>query len=441
MLLLCIRFSNHPRGHIIYPDRFHLQLFTLCLFWFQGSGNSRVRPDDKPENERREALQVPKGVLDFSTGSEEDECEFQKKAVDTKRGGNAATEPMSLLQHGFSRLLERVNGKPQLIKEDSCPSIEESSEEDHENQQGKATSNLPSNPDNHIACLKLQRTASHISSSSESENREEERKDKIAVEQSDESLRRRHPVKKWTKKRWIEDEEGEESPSPSKHRHSELSRKVQKSHQAEAYSAESEDLDMEIMTKNKENTSGFNKGNRRRKWEDSNKQRQRVSVKGRWKHSEDIEMFTSSEEEHTPSKKGKPAGCRIASAQAERSRVKKSGASSKSSSGPKCQTSPTSSEKAGTLDSMLGQVRSYGYLGSFYEISVNVFMFVFKGLVQEVKYSHSNQRVVGGSRAEELISRAAERDVFERKMYSQLPANHIIDNAEVQLLLFSCLLK
>lgn len=59
-----------------------------------------------------------------------------------------------------------------------------------------------------------------------------------------------------------------------------------------------------------------------------------------------------------------------------------------------------------------------------------------KERVQEVKYTHSNQRVVGGSRAEELISRAAERDVFERKMHSQLPANHLGD-AEVRMLLFS----
>lgn len=46
-------------------------------------------------------------------------------------------------------------------------------------------------------------------------------------------------------------------------------------------------------------------------------------------------------------------------------------------------------------------------------------------------YTHSNQRVVGGSRAEELISRVAVRDVFERRMYSQLPANHVLDNIEV----------
>uniref|UniRef100_A0A8C9X0Z4 Uncharacterized protein n=1 Tax=Sander lucioperca TaxID=283035 RepID=A0A8C9X0Z4_SANLU len=52
--------------------------------------------------------------------------------------------------------------------------------------------------------------------------------------------------------------------------------------------------------------------------------------------------------------------------------------------------------------------------------------------VHEVVYTHSNQRVVGGSKAEERISRAAVRDVFERKMYSQLPANHLLGTQEVQ---------
>lgn len=51
-------------------------------------------------------------------------------------------------------------------------------------------------------------------------------------------------------------------------------------------------------------------------------------------------------------------------------------------------------------------------------------------------YTHSNQRVVGGSKAEELIGRAAVRDVFRRKVYSQLPANHILDSVEVHIALF-----
>lgn len=299
-------------------------------------------------------------MLDFTSGSEEDECEFQKNAVDTMRGGNAATEQLSLLQHGFSKLLERVNGNPKVIKEDSCPSIEDSSDEEDENQQGRTAANVPSNPDNHTVCLKLQSTTSNISRNLESKGREGERNDKISVAQSDESFRR-HSVKRWTKERWTEVEEGEKNPTVNKHTYSERSRKVQKSYHAEAYSAESEDLDMEIMTRSKEMTSGCNKGNRRRKREYFNKQRQLISVKDRSKHSEDIDLFTSSEEEHTPLKKGKPAGCHITSAQTEKSGAKKSGQSSKSSS-PKCKTRPSPSERAESIDSVLGQDHSYYYL-------------------------------------------------------------------------------
>ncbi|NWU84596.1 ER6L2 protein, partial [Onychorhynchus coronatus] len=43
--------------------------------------------------------------------------------------------------------------------------------------------------------------------------------------------------------------------------------------------------------------------------------------------------------------------------------------------------------------------------------------------VQEVAYVHSNQNVVGSSRAENRLSRWAVRDVFELKQFSQLPAN------------------
>ncbi|NWY59991.1 ER6L2 protein, partial [Chionis minor] len=43
--------------------------------------------------------------------------------------------------------------------------------------------------------------------------------------------------------------------------------------------------------------------------------------------------------------------------------------------------------------------------------------------VQEVAYIHSNQNVVGSSKAENRLSRWAVRDVFELKQFSQLPAN------------------
>ncbi|KAI1900064.1 hypothetical protein AGOR_G00046190 [Albula goreensis] len=51
--------------------------------------------------------------------------------------------------------------------------------------------------------------------------------------------------------------------------------------------------------------------------------------------------------------------------------------------------------------------------------------------VTEVAYMHSNQSVVGSSKAEDRISRAALRDVFERRKYSQVPANELLDSSEV----------
>ncbi|XP_041926094.1 DNA excision repair protein ERCC-6-like 2 [Alosa sapidissima] len=54
------------------------------------------------------------------------------------------------------------------------------------------------------------------------------------------------------------------------------------------------------------------------------------------------------------------------------------------------------------------------------------------GGLNEVSYTHSNQKVVGSSRAENYISKAAVRDVFERQQYSQLPAHVLLESQETQ---------
>ncbi|XP_077028254.1 DNA excision repair protein ERCC-6-like 2 isoform X6 [Agelaius phoeniceus] len=51
--------------------------------------------------------------------------------------------------------------------------------------------------------------------------------------------------------------------------------------------------------------------------------------------------------------------------------------------------------------------------------------------VQEVAYIHSNQNVVGSSKAENHLSRWAVHDVFELKQFSQLPANVAVYSAKV----------
>ncbi|MBN3325248.1 ER6L2 protein, partial [Atractosteus spatula] len=50
---------------------------------------------------------------------------------------------------------------------------------------------------------------------------------------------------------------------------------------------------------------------------------------------------------------------------------------------------------------------------------------------QEVAYTHSNQRIVGSSKAENRMSRSALRDVFDLKKYSQVPANRVSDTTQI----------
>ncbi|XP_037634320.1 DNA excision repair protein ERCC-6-like 2 isoform X2 [Sebastes umbrosus] len=392
-------------------------------------------PNDEPAKENRGASKVPRGVLDFSSGSEEDEEEQGLKrkasnlsAVDGSRGGSAATGPgrMSLLQHGFSRLLERVKGQPELAEGDSSTGVEGSpSEEDDEDQKMEGTSSgvyKSSNTGNGAVCLpKLGTKTWDNSSGSDGENGDEGRQKRASLlKQSDDAVRKRQGLKGWTNKKITVDEENDDSSSPDKKKPNKLKTPVQKVRRFDGYSDESDDLDIEAKTWAKRDAlSSHGRGRL-----DRNRKRQSASVRGkaRSKYTDDIETFTSSEDEHTPVKKGRSTGCHFTSTQTERSGVKlpkdeqratttdrterRAGTpKAVSFTSLKSQTSPASKGKGGTIDSVLGGVH-------------------------EVMYTHSNQRVVGGSKAEERISRAAVRDVFERKMYSQLPANHLLGTQE-----------
>ncbi|KAI3372762.1 hypothetical protein L3Q82_023219 [Scortum barcoo] len=384
--------------------------------------------NSEPARETRDPSKFPRGVLDFSSGSEEDEEELRLKrkapkpsAVDGNRGGNAATGTarMSLLQHGFSRLLERVRAKPESGEQDSSPDIEESpSEEDIEGQKrGGSTSGIckSSYTENHAVCIpKLGTKTWDISSGSDRENGDDGRQERFSLlKQSDDAVRKRQGLKGQTNKKITLGEESDENSSPDKKK---LKTTVWKVHRFGGFSEESEDLDIEAMAGPKRDalSSHSRGGDGGRGQLDRNRKRQSASVrnKTRSRQTEDIETFTSSEDEHTPVKRGKPAGCHFASPQTERSRIESTKSEQRSATTarrvemPKAnQTSPASKGKDGTIDSVLGGVR-------------------------EVMYTHSNQRVVGGSKAEERISRAAIRDVFERKMYSQLPANHLLGTQE-----------
>ncbi|TDH12811.1 hypothetical protein EPR50_G00051870 [Perca flavescens] len=402
--------------------------------------NGPVR-NDEPAKDNRNASKVPRGVLDFSSGSEEDEEEQGLKrkvskpsVVDGNMGANAATGPcrMSLLQHGFSRLLERVKEKPELAEGDSSPGFESPPEEDAEDQKIESTSSgicKHSNIGNGAVCLpKLKTTTWDISSREDGENRDAGRQERVSLlKQRNDALRKRKGLEGWTDKKITVDEESDENSSPDTKKPNKLKTPLPKVRGFESYSDESEDLDIEVKTWPKRDafkseSRGRDRGRQRL---DHNRKRESASVrdKARSKYTEDIDTFTSSsEDEHTPIKKGRSTGCHFTSPQNERSRVKlpKDGqraattdrtetqagmCKAVSFTSLKSQTSPASKEKDGTVDSVLGGVH-------------------------EVAYTHSNQRVVGGSKAEERISRAAVRDVFERKMYSQLPANHLLGTQE-----------
>uniref|UniRef100_G3NVB1 Excision repair cross-complementation group 6-like 2 n=1 Tax=Gasterosteus aculeatus aculeatus TaxID=481459 RepID=G3NVB1_GASAC len=372
--------------------------------------------NNEQAEEKRGVSKGPRGVLDFSSGSEEDEDEqgLKRKAtspgvIDGNRGGNSATGPgrMSLLQHGFSRLLQRVKGKPELAEGDSSPDVDESpSEEDSEDP-------------------KMESTSSGICQDSNARNG--------AIAPHKLGLKRKGP------------ESDENSPSDRK-KPKKLKTRVPRVRRFDGHSDESEDLDMEAKTWPK--TDAFNSngtvGYGGRDGLERNRKRQTANVRDdvRSKFTEDIETYSSSEDEHTPVKKGRSARGRFASPLTDGSRVESTKDERRDP------TSNRTEREAGThkavsfthLKSQASPARSHFINLYLFDLLLHFgtdriiidVRFCFTGGVHEVAYTHSNQRVVGGSKAEERISRAAVRDVFERRMYSQLPANRLLGTQEVQ---------
>lgn len=333
--------------------------------------------------------------MDFSSGSEEDEEEqglkrkaLKPSALDGNRDGNAATDPgqISLLQHGFSRLLEGVKGKPELEDGDSSPGVEESpSEEEAVDQKREGTSSgicKSSNTGNGaVGHPKSLMKTCDISSSSDREDRDNgdgQRQEKvILVKCSEDAVRKRQSLKGGTNKKITVDEESNENSSPDKKKPNKLKTTVLKVHRFKGYSDESEDLDIDAMTVPKRDAlhSHSRAGDQERGRQDRNRKRQSASVrdKARLKYTVDIETFTSSEDEHTPVKKGTSAGCHITSPQKERSRVvlpkdgqraATTGRTETRAGMPKAvsfttlksQTSPASKGKDVTIDSVLGWI-------------------------------------------------------------------------------------
>lgn len=340
--------------------------------------------------ENRNASKVSRGVLDFSSGSEEDEEEhvLRRKAsnltaVDRNKGGNAATDPgrMSLLQHGFSKLFERMKGK-ELGDEDSSTDIEDNlSEEDAEDQKNEdISSNTSKSSNKGNDAGRLPKLGIKLwDSDSDEEDRANgyggKQKKVSLVKNSDDAMRKTHGL---TNKKITVDDENDDNSTPDKNKPNKLKTTVPKVDLLEAYLDESEDLDIEVMTKPKRDVLDSHcKGEGKGRGElGCNRKRKSSSVrnKDRLKYSEEIETFTSSEDEHNPVKKGRSAGCKFTSPQTEKSRVElpKDGPSATTADGTerragmskavrftslKSQTSPASKRKDGTIDIVLGEIQ------------------------------------------------------------------------------------
>ncbi|XP_054630698.1 DNA excision repair protein ERCC-6-like 2 isoform X2 [Dunckerocampus dactyliophorus] len=316
----------------------------------------RVSDSGDVSMESMDASRIPRGALDFSSGSDEEEEEWggpSRKDDTWSREPSAGPGPTSLLQHGFSKLLQRIKAVPESGEGDSSSGGEENDSSD-------SSIDCNSNIENK-GCLPTVKSCKTNLEASERRSSLVEKKDKMPA--------------------------------------------IPKSHHFDEYSDESDDLDMETITKSEKDTMDRGGDNRKR----HTSMRDKTRGTG---FSEDIETFTSSEDEHTggrhtkttpPDKaKATPSMCGQIGRSTERQVAVSNGVLF---TNLKSQTSPASK---GTIDTVLGGV-------------------------QEVAYAHSNQRVVGGSKAEDLITRAALRDVFERQMYSQLPANEFLTPCEEML--------
>ncbi|KAM9391874.1 DNA excision repair protein ERCC-6-like 2 [Pholidichthys leucotaenia] len=342
-------------------------------------------PNDVSAKEKSSASEVSCGVLDFSSEEEEGQG-LKKKSANTGAEDDHATTTagrLGLLQCGLSRLLESIVVKPEREELDSSSGVEESPTEediDDPKREGSSDDNQKRSSTKNVLPKMGTKTLEKPSCSYRKHggNADKERdncgNNKITVnEENDENCSTLKTVKN-------------------------LKTVAVKVPHFEGYSDESEDFDLEAKTTSHDREKD-NEGRRLVR----NKIRQSASVrdKARSKYTAEIETFTSSEDEGTTPGTEKTLQ-NVAMDTTKRGVILPKAVSF---TNLKNQTLQTFKEKSGTIDGILGGV-------------------------QEVVYTHSNQRVVGGSKAEELISRSAVRDVFERKMYSQLPANHLLSSQE-----------
>lgn len=271
-------------------------------------------------------LQASGGVLDFSSGSEDEEDRGASKrkmvtpgAMDSSIVGNVASGPgrVSLLQHGFSKLLETVKIKADGGDGESSSDVGENpSGEESEDEQEDATPTTPctkSNDDSGPSkvCTKTW----ELSSCSDTEATGF----KVA-----ESRVKAFPS-------------GQSRKMQQKRRNAGSSRRC-----LENYSDESDDLDVTTTSKNGGRESHCKVKDKRGDSLGSTRAGRCSAAAHKPRYSEDIEMFTSSEDEHAPVKRPRPA----AEKPAETSHAV-------SFTGLKA---PTSQTLRGNIDSVLGRL-------------------------------------------------------------------------------------
>lgn len=291
-------------------------------------------PGEGAAKQAGDGLQVSGGVLDFSSGSEDDEDgrAVKRKMVtpgaadsSSSSGGNVASGPgrMSLLQHGFSKLLETVKRKA-------------------EGGDRESSSDVGGNP-------------------SGDESVDEQREDApttVCAKSSDESRPSKVAAKTWelssgseTEGTGLEEAESRMKASPPRQSHDAVRRMQQKRRNPgpsrrclENYSDESDDLDVATAPKNDKvgDKRGARSGSGRAGRGGGTAHRAHKS-----RYSEDIEMFTSSEDERAPAKRARPAGRRFTSPQ------NPVALEEPARTGPKAPTSPAI---RGNIDSVLGRL-------------------------------------------------------------------------------------
>lgn len=274
-----------------------------------------------------------RGVLDFSSGSEEEGEQGGRSKVE--KANTTLPGRLSLLQHGFSRLLQRSGVRAGSGSESGEHSQSEGGRSDSEEDSDEDTSAMapkglstagsggPQTPTlapkggNHLDAAPLKNDWD-VSSGSE---REEERNggrwdgqrgrdhDPVTLSGESDDMGRKIPNLKQgiRRKRRVEEDSDDDSPPSSGSKRSNTKTPVSRMHQV-VFDSESEDIDIEELIRPCAQTHVLKRPpahlRRREMGRDGGSKRETsnrpVDQSRRTRQAEDIETFTSSDENHTP---------------------------------------------------------------------------------------------------------------------------------------------